>query len=614
MASTDGRRDKSSGSGRQQNPQEGRPLQLVTHDASTGQFSLGEEAISVLKCIKAPLAVVAVCGRARTGKSYILNQLLGTAGAGFEVASSYKPCTKGLWMWSHPIRRTALDGSNYYLVLVDTEGIDAYNQTTQDGVSLFSLAVLLSSLFVFNQMGGIDEAALDRLALVTELTRRIRVRTSGGRTPTSSSGGAEPGTSSGGAAGGGGGGGSGGKKGQAAAAAAPEPLEDISALSEFTPSFMWLLRDFYYDLQDNGVKQSARDYLETALMPTPGKGPAVEAKNAIRESIKSLFPDRDCVTLVRPVTEEEALRNLESLPHEQLRPEFVQGVARLTATIHARAQPKRLGTQLLTGPLLAGMAAAYVKAINQGAVPTISTAWHNVAESECRAACYAAEDAYRAAFNPNTPADEQALAEEHQRALAAATSAFKERAVGDPALQARYKQRFVAACNMAFEALRERRLAAAAETLERLLGELAGKLHADTRLRELDYREVAASVEAGVSGVVAATVGAARWPRLLAFCHAQYAALGGELFERQTAAAAFEAQRVQLAAQTSAAEMERLRAENAALKAQLDAANKRAEEAAAARDAALSSARSGAGGKGSWDSEFDTKPRGCLGC
>ncbi len=28
-------------------------------------------------------------------------------------------------------------------------------------------------------MGGIDEAALDRLALVTELTRRIRVRTSG---------------------------------------------------------------------------------------------------------------------------------------------------------------------------------------------------------------------------------------------------------------------------------------------------------------------------------------------------------------------------------------------------------------------------------------------------
>lgn len=31
-------------------------------------------------------------------------------------------------------------------------------------------------------------------------------------------------------------------------------LEDVSVLSEFTPSFMWLLRDFFYDLQDKGVR------------------------------------------------------------------------------------------------------------------------------------------------------------------------------------------------------------------------------------------------------------------------------------------------------------------------------------------------------------------------
>ncbi len=44
-----------------------------------------------------------------------------------------------------------------------------------------------------------------------------------------------------GAAGGGGGGGA--------------LLEEVSALSEFTPSFMWLLRDFYYDLEgEHGVK------------------------------------------------------------------------------------------------------------------------------------------------------------------------------------------------------------------------------------------------------------------------------------------------------------------------------------------------------------------------
>lgn len=50
--------------------------------------------------------------------------------------------------------------------------------------------------------------------------------------------------------------------------------------------------------------------------------------------------------------------------------------------------------------------------------------------------------------------------------------------MGDPALRSRYKQRYVAACCLAFEAVRERKLAAAAEELEARLAELAGKLHA----------------------------------------------------------------------------------------------------------------------------------------
>lgn len=31
-------------------------------------------------------------------------------------------------MWSTPIERTTPDGSKYHLVLLDTEGIDAYDQ------------------------------------------------------------------------------------------------------------------------------------------------------------------------------------------------------------------------------------------------------------------------------------------------------------------------------------------------------------------------------------------------------------------------------------------------------------------------------------------------------
>lgn len=42
----------------------------------------------------------------------------------------------------------------------------------------------------------------------------------------------------------------------------------------------------------------------------------------IRDSIKSLFPDRDCYTLVRPMHDERALNHLDSLDPSQLRPEF----------------------------------------------------------------------------------------------------------------------------------------------------------------------------------------------------------------------------------------------------------------------------------------------------
>lgn len=50
-------------------------------------------------------------------------------------------------------------------------------------------------------------------------------------------------------------------------------------------------------------------------------------------------------------------------------------MASLLKVIFSKAQPKRFGTQVVTGPVLAGLVEAYVGAINNGAVPTISTAW-----------------------------------------------------------------------------------------------------------------------------------------------------------------------------------------------------------------------------------------------
>ncbi len=55
-----------------------------------------------------------------------------------------------------------------------------------------------------------------------------------------------------------------------------------------------------------------------------------------------------------------------------------------------------------------------LQALNEGAVPTIATAWQGVAEQESRRAAEAAEKAYFEAFNVEVSADEATLDAEHE--------------------------------------------------------------------------------------------------------------------------------------------------------------------------------------------------------
>lgn len=381
-------------------------LRLVYCDES-GTFRMDAEAVAALQMVKGPLGVVSVCGRARQGKSFILNQLLGRS-SGFQVASTHRPCTKGLWMWSMPLKRTAPDGTEYNLLLLDSEGIDAYDQTGTYSTQIFSLAVLLSSLFVYNQMGGIDEAALDRLSLVTEMTKHIRVRAS-------------------------------------------EHRPSNAELGQFSPVFCWLLRDFYLDLSEEDKRISPRDYLESALQPISGDGKAIAAKNEIRDSIRALFPDRDCFTLVRPLNNERDLQRLDQSQFDCLRPEFRAGIDAFTKFVFERTKPKQLGSIIMTGPLLASLTQSFLDAINAGAVPTIATSWQNVEESECRRAYDAALELYSHAFNKSVVKDEEALRTIHEAAVEDALSVFNSDAVGAGAARQKYEKLLSAAFKRNYE-------------------------------------------------------------------------------------------------------------------------------------------------------------------
>ncbi|XP_068665199.1 uncharacterized protein [Aristolochia californica] len=450
----------------------GRPLRLVYCDEK-GKFRMDPEAVATLQLVKGPIGVVSVCGRARQGKSFILNQILGRS-SGFQVASTHRPCTKGLWMWSAPLKLTALDGTEYYLLLLDSEGIDAYDQTGTYSTQIFSLAVLLSSMFIYNQMGGIDESALDRLSLVTEMTKHIRVRASGGKAT-------------------------------------------VSELGQFSPVFVWLLRDFYLDLAEDNRQITPRDYLELALRPMQGAGKDMAAKNEIRESIRALFPDRECFTLVRPLNNEKDLQNLDQISLDKLRPEFRSGLDALIKFIFERTKPKQVGSTVMTGPILAGITQSFLDAINNGAVPTISSSWQSVEEAECRIAFDSASEVYMLTFDRSKPPEEVILREAHEEAIQKSLADFNAHAVGAGSARQKYEKHLQNFFKKAFEDYKRNAFVEADLRCSNAIQNMEKKLRAACNFPDAKLDQVINDLNGLLSEYEKSSYGPAKWQKLASF-------------------------------------------------------------------------------------------------
>ena len=114
----------------------------------------------------------------RTGKSYLLNRVIINAkkGEGFGVGPTINPCTKGLWMWATPLIGFTEEGERINVIVVDTEGIGGLDEDVNHDNKIFAIALLLSSFFIYNSIGSIDENALQNLSFVTNLSKLITVK------------------------------------------------------------------------------------------------------------------------------------------------------------------------------------------------------------------------------------------------------------------------------------------------------------------------------------------------------------------------------------------------------------------------------------------------------
>jgi len=101
---------------------------------------------------------------------------------------------------------------------MDTEGLGGVDENKNHDTRIFTLAVLLSSFFIFNSKGAIDENALQNMSMVVNLANNIQVKEFTDR------------------------------------------IVNVSEVNQYFPFMLWVLRDFSLKLEDkDGETISSKD-------------------------------------------------------------------------------------------------------------------------------------------------------------------------------------------------------------------------------------------------------------------------------------------------------------------------------------------------------------------
>lgn len=212
---------------------------LVTYSDARG-YSLHPDGLEALRMLPQQdnYAVLSIVGKSKTGKSFLLNQLL-EDNAMFPVSNHLGNCTKGLM-----IATKFMEVDNMKVLIIDAEGFGSIEGSDDRDCKLFILSILLSTVVVYNSLGTIDEQTLNNLSMIIEVGKLFE-----------------------------------------------KELSNKKSI----PALLWALRDFSLQLQDkNGYPISPSEYLENSLDEQKGSSQTINHKNRIRRVIKALFTERNC--------------------------------------------------------------------------------------------------------------------------------------------------------------------------------------------------------------------------------------------------------------------------------------------------------------------------------
>ena len=128
---------------------------------------------------------------------------------------------------------------NMGVLLMDTEGLGGTMENLNYDSKIFLFGLLLSSYFIYNTRGVIDENSLQDLSLAINIAKEIQSKSF-------------------------------------------SKNKEHDEIAKFFPSFLWVVRDFMLQLKDpEGNNITEKEYLENSLKPQ-----SIDSKNKIRSLFK----------------------------------------------------------------------------------------------------------------------------------------------------------------------------------------------------------------------------------------------------------------------------------------------------------------------------------------
>ncbi|XP_078085496.1 guanylate-binding protein 1-like [Mustelus asterias] len=423
------------------------PMLLIKNSAE-GSLSVCQDAVDALKRIGQPLVVVAIVGKYRTGKSFLLNRLAGKQ-EGFALGGSVQSKTKGIWIWCRPHPRM----TDHCLVLLDTEGLgDVEKGDESNDNKLFALAILLSSMLVYNSKGTIDQQALQDIDYVTQLTSIIQTKS---------------GTEN----------------------------DEGKDFMEYFPGFVWVVRDFTLELKIDKQSITADQYLENALQLKPGSDEKSKKFNLPKQCIRYYFRSRNCFVLDCPGNR-HVLQNVETVNESKLEPGFVQACNKFCDFIYTKAKGKTVpncGNKVVTGGIFAHLVNTYVDTIGSGKLAILDKVVATLAEAENEKAVNEAKKHYEVNMNQEVVLPTETAAELnniHEKCHKEAFDIFLKRALGSTE---KHKDKLEAVVKKIFEDYSKRNEKKSEEKCKDLLKELFEEI--DTKITSNSYAKAGGYVE-----------------------------------------------------------------------------------------------------------------------